>query len=290
MRYSLWPFITVAIAAAVLYGSRIFKERVQRVVLPLATAAIFLAAWQFGCDLKKYELRDSATGTVRLLEVFPTPWQTCVELGRMSGDGTLLRYTVASLYRVAIGFGLAALIGIPVGLWMGWSTRTFRALNPMVQALRPISPIAWIPIAILWFGVEDASAIFLIFVASIFPIMTGAYTAVHSIPSVYVRSARNFGLRRHEVFRYVVFPASLPQIITSLRFALGIAWMVIVAAEMIAVQSGLGYVITDARNGNNYARVCGAMFCLGVLGIVLDFGMRQLQKLDEVRWGFSKVS
>lgn len=290
MRYSLWPFITVAVALTVLYGSRFLKESAQRIALPLATAAIFFSAWQFGCDLKKYELRDPVSGSVKLLEVFPTPGQTLVELWRMLGEGTLLRYTVASLYRVAIGFSLAALIGIPVGLWMGWSTRAFRALNPMVQALRPISPIAWIPVAILWFGVEDASAIYLIFVSSIFPIITGAFTAVHSIPSVYVRSARNFGLERAELFRYVVFPASLPQIITSLRLALGIAWVVIVAAEMIAVQSGLGYVITDARNGNNYARVCGAMVCLGVLGIVLDFGMRQFQKLDEVRWGFSKVA
>jgi NitT/TauT family transport system permease protein len=173
---------------------------------------------------------------------------------------------------------------------MGWSARGFRALNPISQAMRPISPLAWIPIAVLWFGVEDASAIFLIFISSIFPILTGAFTAVHTIPSVYVRSARNFGLKRSELFRYVVFPAALPQIITSLRLALGIAWMVIVAAEMIAVQSGLGYVITDARNGNNYARVCAAMVCIGLLGVVLDFGMRQLQKHDEVRWGFSRVS
>ncbi|MCK6445478.1 MAG: ABC transporter permease [Planctomycetes bacterium] len=290
MRYELWPFITVALAATVFFGSRLLKERAQQIVLPLATFAVFVSFWQFGCDLKKYELRDPATGTVKLLEVFPTPGQTALELGRMLQDGTLLRYTVASLYRVAIGFGLAVLIGTPLGLWMGWSTRAFRAVNPLAQGLRPISPIAWIPVAILWFGVEDASAIFLIFIATIFPIVTGAYTAVHSIPSVYVRSARNFGLERTELFRYVVFPASLPQIIGSLRLALGIAWMVIVAAEMIAVQSGLGYVITDARNGNNYARVCGAMVCLGVLGILLDLGMRQLQKLDEVRWGFSNVA
>ncbi|MCE9592706.1 MAG: ABC transporter permease [Planctomycetes bacterium] len=288
MKYSLWPFITVAVATVIIYGSRRFREVAQRLILPLAALAIFVSAWQFGCDLKKYELR-SPDGTIRLLEVFPTPWQTVVELGRMVTDGTLLRYTVASMYRVAIGFGLAVLIGIPVGLTMGWGARTFRALNPLVQGLRPISPIAWIPIAILWFGVEDASAIFLIFLASLFPIVTGSFTAVHTIPSVYVRSARNFGLRRFELLRYVIFPASLPQIITALRLALGIAWMVIVAAEMIAVQSGLGYVITDARNGNNYARVCGAMVCLGALGVFLDYAIRQLQRLDEVRWGFSKV-
>ena len=102
-------------------------------------------------------------------------------------------------------------------------------------------------------------------------------------------SFTNFRLKRSELFRYIVFPACLPQIVTSLRMALGVAWLVIVAAEMIAVQSGLGYVITDARNGNNYPRVLAAMVCIGLIGLGLDAMIRQLQKLDEVRWGFSKV-
>lgn len=289
MKYSTWPFVTIAVALIAIAGSRIFKEPVQKLVLPLAAATIGIALWQLGCEAKQYPLKDSKGNVIRLIEVFPTPWQTLQELGRMATDGTLLRYTVASLYRVAVGFGLAVAIGIPLGLIAGWSTRTFWAINPTVQALRPISPLAWIPVAILWFGVEDLAAIFLIFLCSLFPIVTGTVTAVHSIPTVFVRSARNFHLKRHELFRHVVFPACLPQIVTSLRIALGIAWLVIVAAEMIAVQSGLGYVITDARNGNNYPRVLAAMVCIGLIGCALDFGVRQLQKLDEVRWGFSKV-
>jgi len=288
MGYSLWPFLAIAGGIAVILGSRRLGESLQKVVLPLSAAVIGVSLWQLACEFKSYELR-APDGSVRLIEVFPTPWQTLVELARMLQDGTLLRYTIASLYRVAVGFGLAAAIGIPVGLVAGWSTRAYRTINPLVQGLRPISPLAWIPVAILWFGVEDASAIFLIFLSSFFPIITGAMTAVHSIPTVFLRSARNFRLGRAELFRYVVFPAALPQIITSLRMALGIAWLVIVAAEMIAVQSGLGYVITDARNGNNYPRVLAAMVCIGLIGIVLDLGVRQLQKLDEVRWGFSKA-
>jgi NitT/TauT family transport system permease protein len=285
--HSAWPFVTVAGSLAAIAAARLLRPALQRALLPLAAFAIFVALWQVGCELKRYELHQP-DGTVRWIEVFPTPAQTLAELGDMSTDGTLLRYTVASLYRVGVGFGLAVLFGVPIGLLAGWSTRTFWALNPMVQILRPISPLAWIPVAILWFGVEDAAAIFLILLCSIFPIVTGTIAAVHSIPTVFVRTARNYRLKRRELFRYIVFPACLPQIITSLRMALGIAWLVIVAAEMIAVQSGLGYVITDARNGNNYPRVLAAMVCIGAIGLGLDAVIRQLQKLDEVRWAFSK--
>lgn len=288
MGYSLWPFLTIAAACLAIVGSRWLPERVQKFLLPLSAAWIGIALWHLSCEYKSYPLRQP-DGSVRIIEVFPTPWQTLQDLILMFQDGTLVRYSIASLYRVAVGFGLAVAIGIPLGLWAGWSTRTFQTINPLVQGLRPISPLAWIPVAILWFGVKDGAAIFLIFLASLFPIVTGSMTAVHSIPIVFLRSARNFRLGRLELFRYVVFPASLPQIITSLRMALGIAWLVIVAAEMIAVQSGLGYVITDARNGNNYPRVLAAMVSIGMIGVVLDFGVRQLQKLDEVRWGFSKT-
>jgi len=205
-------------------------------------------------------------------------------------DGMLLRYAVASIYRVAVGFGIAAAIGIPLGLLAGWYLRTGQALNPLFQFLRPISPIAWIPIAVLWFGVKDEAAIFLIAISSFFPIVVGTMTAVRTIPLVYVRSAQNFGLEGFELFRRVVLPACLPQIITSLRLALGIAWMVIVAAEMIAVDSGLGYLIMDARKANYYDRVVGAMITIGLIGIALDWGMRRLERIDEVRWGFTKQS
>jgi len=114
--------------------------------------------------------------------------------------------------------------------------------------------------------------------------------AVHGIPAAYVRSAQNFRLSGFELYRRVLFPASLPQIVTSMRIALGVSWMVIVAAEMIAVDSGLGYLIMDARNANNYARVCGGMMCIGFVGVGLDWCIRRLEHLDEVRWGLSKLT
>jgi NitT/TauT family transport system permease protein len=285
---STWPFAVTAAALATILLARRLRDPIAAVVLPLSVAVIFVCAWQYSCDAMSYELRQP-DGTVRLIELFPTPWQTLVDNGQPIRDGTLLRFSVMSVYRVAVGFGIAACIGIPLGLWAGWYMRAFQALNPLFQFLRPISPIAWIPFAVLWFGIKDSSAIFLICLSSFFPIVTGTLTAVRAIPGVYVRTANNYGIEGFELFRRVVFPACLPQIVTSLRMALGIAWMVIVAAEMIAVDSGLGYQIMDSRNANNYARVAGAMVTIGLIGVALDFTMRRLEHLDQVRWGFSRL-
>jgi NitT/TauT family transport system permease protein len=154
--------------------------------------------------------------------------------------------------------------------------------------LRPISPIAWIPVAILWFGVSDAAPIFLIFLASVFPITVSAIAAVRNMQPVYLRAAQNFGLKGLLLFRRVIFPAALPQIITGIRTALGVAWLVVVAAEMIAVNSGLRHLIIDARNaGKRCDLVVGGMVMIGFIGLVLDLLVRRLEKFDEVRWGYA---
>ena len=250
-------------------------DSVARFALPLGVAAIFLVAWH---------LAVRATHS----DLFPTP----IEVGRgileLLEKGLLLKYIVASLFRVTWGFTLAVAIGVPVGLVLGWYGRAFEAFNPMIQIFRPISPIAWIPVAILWFGVTDMAPIFLIFLASVFPVMVSAIAAVQNMQPVYLRAAQNFGLTRFELFRQVIFRASLPQIITGIRIALGVAWLVVVAAEMIAVNSGLGYLIIDARNaGKRYDLVVAGMVMIGLIGLVLDLLVRQLEKLRAVRWGYS---
>jgi NitT/TauT family transport system permease protein len=222
-------------------------------------------------------------------DIFPRPYQVFLGLAELIQRGLLLKYVIASLFRVSVGFILAVLIGVPCGLVLGWFQTAFFAFNPIIQMLRPISPIAWIPIAILWFQVDDRAPIFLIFLASVFPIMVSTIAAVKNIPPVYVRAAENFGLSRVDLFRQVIFPASLPQILTGLRIALGIAWLVVVAAEMIAVNSGLGYLIIDARNaGKRYDLVVAGMLMIGVIGLVLDLLIRRLERLDEVKWGYSQ--
>jgi NitT/TauT family transport system permease protein len=273
---SLWPFAALAAAVAAFLLADRLPERLKDFVLPSAVALIGLAAWQLACDV---------SGTT----VFPTPAQTGRAFVQLVRSNRLWGDAAASLFRVTWGFFLAAGIGIPLGLVVGWSTRAFQAFNPIIQGLRPVSPIAWIPIAILWFGIGDGAGIFLIFLSSFFPICVGTMAAVRNIPLVHQRSAQNFGISGLELFRRVVLPAAMPQIITGLRIALGVAWLVIVAAEMVGMDSGLGYLVNDARNmGKRYDLVVATMIVIGVIGIVLDLLIRRLERFDEVRWGYAR--
>jgi NitT/TauT family transport system permease protein len=246
----------------------------QKILLPIGVAMVFLLGWD---------------GAVRASgsQIFPKPIDVAKGIAELARNGVLLKYIVASLFRVTCGFLAAVLVGVPAGLLLGWFSTAFDAFNPMLQIFRPISPIAWIPLAILWFGVSDMAPIFLIFLASLFPIIVAAIAAVQNMQQVYVRAARNFGLSRVQLFRRVILPATLPQILTGIRIALGVAWLVVVAAEMIAVNSGLGYLIIDARNaGRRYDLVVAGMVMIGVIGLILDLLVRQLEKFDEVRWGY----
>jgi NitT/TauT family transport system permease protein len=145
--------------------------------------------------------------------------------------------------------------------------------------------LAWIPLAILWFGVGDLASVFLIFLASFLPIAVTAMNAVGSISSNHLNVGRNFGLSESQLVLRVLYPAVMPQLVVSLRIALGIAWLVVVAAEMIAATSGLGFLIVDARNaGNRYDLVVAGMVLIGVIGLLLDIMMRKLSRLSFLRW------
>lgn len=220
--------------------------------------------------------------------IFPTPWAVVTGTLELAEDGTLWEHIGASLMRVGAGFGLAVVFAIPLGLWMGWVRGAFVTLNPVFQILRPISPIAWIPIAILWFGVGNASPIYLIFIASVFPMIVQTTAGVHTIEKRYLRAAENFGVPRKKLFLQVVIPATLPDIIIGMRIGLGVAWLVVVAAEMIALRSGLGYLIIDSRNaGNRYDLVIAGMIIIGLIGLMLDGIMRLLESMKIVRWRYA---
>src|ERR1700674_461487 len=221
--------------------------------------------------------------------IFPTPLQVITGIWELAEDGSLWRDIGASLYRGGAGFLLAVLFAIPLGLWMGWVRGAYATLNPIFQMLRPISPIAWIPIAILWFGVGNVSPIFLIFISSVFPMVVQTTAGVHAIERRYLRAAENFGVSRYTLFKQVVIPAVLPQIIVGMRIGLGVAWLVVVAAEMIALHSGLGYLIIDSRNaGNRYDLVIASMIVIGLIGLMLDRAMRLLEGHKLVRWRYAR--
>ena len=245
-----------------------------RVLCPLAVAALLIGAWWYAVI---------QTGSV----IFPTPWQVVTGALELARDGTLWDHITSSLARVATGFLLAVLIAVPLGLWIGRVGAAYVTLNPIFQMLRPISPIAWIPVAILWFGVGEMSPIFLIFIASVFPMILQTASGVHTIERRYLRAAENFGVSRAKLFRQVIVPAVLPEIIVGMRITLGVAWLVVVAAEMIALRSGLGYLIMDSRNaGNRYDLVIAAMIIIGLIGLLLDGAMRLLERLKSVRWRY----
>jgi NitT/TauT family transport system permease protein len=243
---------------------------------PYAFVALLLVAWYIAIVRQANHL-------------LPDPIAVGAAFVELIKRGLLIKYIIASLFRVTWGFSMAALIAIPLGLAVGWYRRSEMALNPLLQIFRPISPLAWIPISILWFGVGDLAAIFLIFLASFLPLTLTAINAVESIPAVYINAGRNFGLSTPQLVFRVLYPAVMPRLIIGLRITLGIAWLVVVAAEMIAVNSGLGFLIIDARNaGNRYDLVIAGMISIGVIGLLLDIGMRSVEKSRALRWGYSE--
>jgi NitT/TauT family transport system permease protein len=254
------------------------RSDAERVLLPLGTAALALLVWALA-------VRFSHT------TVFPSPLKVLLGLKELAGKGVLGHYVGDSLRRVATGYFLALFLGVPAGLALGWHPALASAFNPVIQMARPISPLAWMPLAILWFGVSEAAPGFLIFLGAFFPIVVASMNGVRSVPAMYLQAGRNFGLSTPRLLARVVFPAALPQILVGLRIALGIAWIVVVAAEMIAVDSGLGYLIIDSRNaGKRYDLVVAGMLLIGVIGLVLDTLARRLERLRTVRWGFQGES
>lgn len=248
--------------------------RWERLLWPVLAMAAALVLWDVS-------VRWSGT------KVFPSPLEVERGLVELIHQHVLWNDIADSLRRVLIGFGAAALIGIPFGLFLGWHPVANETVNPLLQILRPISPLAWIPVAILLLGVGDRAAIFLIFLGSLFPILVACVDGVAGVPLVFRRAGRNFGLSHTQILRRVVFPSALPKILVGLRLSLGIAWLVVVAAEMVAVDSGLGYLVIDSRNsGKRYDLVVAAMLLIGVIGLILDLLFRSLERVRSVRWGF----
>ena len=247
------------------------------VLLPLAVIALLV---DFG--------RVVSTSGLFAASALPTPFAVASAFGEEVRNGRLLTDLITSLFRVGCGFGLAVLLGIPIGLWLGQNELARTALLPVINFFRNLSPLAWIPFAILWFGVGDASPIFLIFLSVFFPAVLATMAAVANIPVVYSRVANDYGLTGVEKLVSVTLPAIMPQVITTLRVAAGVAWLVVVAAEMIAGRDGLGFAVMDSRNGLRTDLLVVAMIVIGCIGVVIDRVLMQLTKIQSVRWGYER--
>ena len=246
-------------------------------LLPLLVLVIAVAVW-YGLSLLH----------VFPQSVFPSPLAVAKGLGEEVRSGRLTDDLVASLFRVTTGFIIAVALGVPTGLWLGHHVRSRFALLPAINFFRSLSPLAWIPFAILWFGIGDLPAIFLIFMACFFPIVVATVSAVSSIPSIYFRVARDYRFSGLELLTKVTLPAIAPQVITSLRVTAGLAWLVVVAAEMIAGRDGLGFAIWDARNGLRMDLLVAGMIVIGVIGVVIDRVLIRLTRIRSVRWGYER--
>jgi NitT/TauT family transport system permease protein len=220
--------------------------------------------------------------------LFPSPWAVARALGAELASFRLVDDAIASLFRVSLGFLLAVGLGVPTGLLLGHSARARHAFLPMVNFFRSLSPLAWIPFAILWLGVGDAPAVFLIFMAAFFPVVLSTTAAVANIPSVYFRVARDVGIDGAALLREVTLPAIAPQVITALRVTAGLSWLVVVAAEMIAGRDGLGFAVWDARNGLRTDLLVAAMVVIGLIGVGLDRLLVRLTRIPSVRWGYDR--
>ena len=218
----------------------------------------------------------------------PSPGAVMKSFREEIAAGQLANDMIASLWRVGVGFVISAVLGIPVGLWLGQHLHARQAFVPILNFFRFLSPLAWIPFSILWFHIGDKPAVFLIFMAAFFPLALSTMAAVATIPSIYFRVAQDYDYKGLELLTKVTFPAVLPQVITALRVSYGISWVVIVAAEMVGCQDGLGYGIWEARNGLRLDSAVCYMIIIGLLGMCIDRLLAQLTKLPNVSWGYER--
>lgn len=250
---------------------------IRSVALPLAVVAVMVAIWTIVWRSGIFHA-----------SAFPSPLAVFHAFGDEVRTGRLLTDLITSLFRVTCGFGLAVVTGIPAGLWMGQKELVRTAFLPIVNFFRNLSPLAWIPFAILWFGVGDASPIFLIFLSAFFPVVLSTMAAAANVPTIYSRVAKDFGIADSEKLLRVTLPAIMPQVVTTLRVTAGVCWLVVVAAEMIAGRDGLGFAVMDARNGLRTDILVVEMIVIGVVGVAIDRALEQLTKVPSIRWGYER--
>lgn len=264
------------LAASVPAWKRLYR-RVERAIVP----ALLLIGWEL----------FSRSGVLPPA-LLPAPSQVLVAWADwvFATDGNTQTYSghwifdvAASAARVFAGFALAALLGIALGMAIGWSRTVEKLIEPVLQTLRPVPPVSWIPLAIIWFGIANKPAIFLVFLGSFFPVLLSTIHGVKTCDRNLLRAGAMAGGTPGMLLRHIVFPAALPSIFSGLRIAIGSAWMLTVTAEMVAVKSGVGYVLWDSYYFLRYDIVIAAMVSIGLLGYCSDLAIKLLSA-RVLRW------
>jgi len=246
----------------------------KSILLPVLTFLVLLGVWQGMTQLHIYPEH-----------LFPSPLAVAQGIAELFKSGDLWQYITVSLLRFAAGYGVAALIALPLGLLFGRCLTLWRAFDPLVQVLRPVSPIAWFPLISLWFGIGNLPAVVIIFLAAFYPILLATVAAVRNVSTLYLKVAANFGASPRKVLWDVIVPAAFPQITVGLHIAIGSAWVFLVAGEMLGVRSGLGYLIIDSRNNLRTDLVLVGILLIGLFGLLIDRLMGLGERWIKRQWG-----
>jgi NitT/TauT family transport system permease protein len=246
------------------------RSRAKSIAQPLAGVSVGLVAWWF---LTSPILHSD------VITVSFSPERTAIAFAELLRKGTLYPHIVASLRRVLVGLLIALLCGLPMGIVIGLSRGLEASTTLLFQILRMISPLSWMPLAVMAFGIGDQPVYFLLAVGAVWPIMLNTASGVHAMNRHWVRLANSMCASRMETIRFVVLPAISPQVLTGLRLALGVVWIVLVPAEMLGVSSGLGYFVLDTRDRLAYSELMAAILVIGVLGFLLDSLIKLLIRL-----------
>ncbi|MEF3307752.1 ABC transporter permease [Paenibacillus sp. GYB004] len=235
---------------------------------------LLIAVWQAAVLIGQYEK-----------SLFPPPLDVAKGIVSLIADGTLFEHLRVSLLRFAAGYVSAVVLAVALGLTLGLLKRAWAIVDPIVQLLRPVSPIAWSPFIVLWFGIGDAPAIVIIFLAAFFPVLLSTVSAVRKVEPIYLKVAQNMEMKRIHLLTKIIFPASFPYIANGLHIAIGTSWIFLVSGEMVGAQSGLGYLIVDARNLLRLDLVFAGIVFIGLCGLLLDRAVRALERWIEKLWG-----
>ena len=253
----------------------------------LIVPAVVIAVWQFVSSQGwvNPQILPSPLAVVQKWIEYALPPQPHTEGSWLDWafSGELIHDAIGSLYRVIVGFLIGAGLALPVGLMMGASDRVYDWLNPLVQLLRPIPPIAYIPLSILWFGLGNPPAVFLISLGAFFPVLMNTIAGVRQVDGIYIRAARNLGASGSTMFLRVILPAAVPYILSGVRIGIGTAFIVVIVSEMIAVNNGLGFRILEAREYFWSDKIIAGMISIGLIGLAIDVGVNRLNNYL-LRW------
>ena len=252
------------------YSKEFFADFSLARLFPIFSIAAIGLAWH-GIALSEY-----------FGKALPSPIAVLSQLYKMLsepvGQNTLFGHVWASMFRVLTAFFIAVVIGIPLGLFMGWNKKVDAIVKPIFEIFRPIPPIAWIPLAILWFGIEEAPKVFICFIGAFVPVVMNAYTGIRFTEPILLDAVRMLGATRRQLFLEVALPSSLPAIFAGLQNGLSLSWMCVLAAELVGAREGVGYLILLGMDMNNPAMILSGMMTIGAVGALIAVGLRYAEK------------